>query len=201
MIEQLADWIQTRNELEIFHIIGYIVALILFTAIMLFIWFDTAPPEEKKGPTLQDHQAEDDFASFQKMLMGKNAHTGETTRYSWMQNEHDLDIFIPISETTEKKNVQVKTTTSHVKIVIDGMVALDDDFEAPVVPDDCFWQLDESKKQKVLWLSFSKKKPEIWKFIFMADAPSADEEIGNFAESDLLLPRFRKPTTGASSQP
>jgi hypothetical protein len=168
---------------------------------MVFIYFDTAPPEEKKGPTLQDHQAEDDFASFQKMLMGKNAHTGQTTRYSWMQNEQDLDVFIPISETTAKKDIHVKTTMSHVKVVIDGAVALDDDFHAPVVPDDCFWQLDETKKQKVLWLSFSKKAPAIWKFIFMADVPSADEDVDNFAETDLLLPRFVPPTVGANSQP
>jgi hypothetical protein len=214
MIHQIAQWVEHATPEELFKVGGYVVAAVLFVAIMTFVWFDTAPAAEKAGPTLADHQAEDDFASFQQMLLGKNAHTGETSRYSWMQNETDVDVFVPVAPEVDKKSVQVTVTATHVRALVRGRAVLDDDFHAEVVPPDCFWQLDETKKQKVLWLSFQKKAPKVWtRGIFMADAPAADmgdDEGGR--DTDPLLGGAgggggggtgvsRRPMTGAALQP
>ena len=133
MYEKIAHWIETRQPTELFVLGGYVVAGILFISIMTYIWLDTEPEVKKSEPTLADHQAEDDFASFQQMLMGKNAHTGETTRYSFMQNEQDIDVFIPVHHSTSKSSIVVKVTTNHVKVTINGVVTLDDDLYQNVV--------------------------------------------------------------------
>ena len=133
MIDQLVYYIETRKPEELLILGGYVVAGILFISIMLYIWFDTAPEEKKNEPTIADHQAEDDFASFQRMLMGKNAHTGETTRYSFMQNEQDVDVFVPVHHSTSKSSIVVKVTTNHVKVTINGIVTLDDELYQNVV--------------------------------------------------------------------
>ena len=219
MIHQIAQWIEHAAPEELIKVGGYAVAAVLFVSIMAFVWYDTTPEAEKGGPTLADHQAEDDFASFQQMLLGKNAHTGETSRYSWMQNETDVDVFVPVASDVDKNHVQVTVTASRVRASVRGRPVLDDEFFADVVPADCVWQLDETKKQKVLWLSFQKKAPKVWtQYIFLADAPAADAaegDVDGVRDTDPLLGGVeagagvgaggggvsRRPMAGAAMQP
>ena len=75
---------------------------------------------------------------------------GETDKYKWSQNEHEIELILAIppelysSSSLTKKDVSCVLKTDRMSVNVCRETILQGDFYATVDPDECNWQLGDT---------------------------------------------------------
>lgn len=95
---------------------------------------------------------------------------GNTGVFDWSQNENELEVIIPLGDIMVlKKAVNVTITSKHITVEVSKQLLIDDDLYDLVVPDECSWQLSDTKTGRNLEITLFKKTPTVrnqhWKSV------------------------------------
>ena len=182
LVERIAQYITEASHTEMISMGAYAVAIVMLTAIFFYILAitenQTKPPLIGEAMDLSEEEKEEIL--FQELFESKKSVTGGsgiTSRYCWIQNEAELDLFIPIPKGTDVTDITVEIRTNSMKVSFSNTIVIDDLFYSAVKSDESVWQLDDWKGAKRLWCSLVKQKKamsheDYWKCVFTAD----DEE-------------------------
>merc|ERR1712196_54081 len=84
---------------------------------------------------------------------------GKTDRYTWTQNNHEVEMRFPVNSGTTTKDIQYKIRADYIELVIKGEPMLKGALYARVVVDDCIWTFDHDEDgQKALVWNLHKKE-------------------------------------------
>jgi CS domain len=169
----IVDYVESASPTELFVCASYIVGVIMFALIFWYIFESTkedVPVEESNTPV-------DEMELFKNYLANHSLGSGSTDRYSWTQNENEIDLHLPIGHLAARKiqatDVNVEFGTMHIKVDVCEKRVLDDTLSAAVRPQECSWQLDEVKGEQMLWITLAKRVPSTnddpWQYILGAD--------------------------------
>jgi|EP00945_MAST-04E_sp_MAST-4E-sp1_P008833 hypothetical protein len=68
---------------------------------------------------------------------------GETEKYSWDQNETEVEISLPVDQSTKKKNVEILFKPRRLLVQVNfASPAIEGELYQEIVPDECTWMFD-----------------------------------------------------------
>ena len=114
--------------------------------------------------------------SLRQELIKKTAHLddkngGRTRNYTWVQHQvEQFEMFVPVDNDTNSKNMKITFDSKHLKIVVKGEVLVDGELFAAINSDSFLWTLDEVKGKKVIVITFDKiYKMQWWEYVIKGD--------------------------------
>ena len=176
------------QEIAIFtYYVSMIIAGICLMGMAWYIYENRKETVDEQNTNSGNEAGVDEVNEFKKLVAAKNSKikiSGATSRYTWKQNDQEIDIFIPLSNNINRSDIKVEIKTYFIKVHIAGMKVLDDRFKAAVTPDDCNWQIDDWEGTRRLWITVSKKEitssNEYWKYVLVDDEDKeVDGVLGN----------------------
>lgn len=169
--------------METFIIIGLFV--LVAVAVIAFGYYD-AEKRAKKMKELEEEEKKllsslgavngNDFNKMmdEKKDLDPKLSTGATNLYKWTQEASDIEMYVKVDSTINRKEVKCEITSKSLKLLVNDNIILDDDFYAEVNPDECNWQLDGDGNERCVWLTIHKKivtvRKKHWPYILDSDA-------------------------------
>lgn len=140
----------------------------------------TTPPKKGEEEDDEDKKRKEKCAkmdeSLRQELIKKTAHLeekngGRTRNYTWVQHQvEQFEMFIPVDEDTNSKNLKITYDSKHLKVVVKGEVLVDGELFAAINSDSFLWTLDEIKGKKVIVITFDKiYKMQWWDYVIKGD--------------------------------
>lgn len=196
MVQSIVDFIvskiQFSTKVEMIMFASISLAALMLSLLLWFIIDSTREEIIIQAPTYP----EEDISSFQKILderKEKGSTAGSTSKYSWTQNEQEVDIFIPIQEYTLgqviSSDISVDIKGSFIDVKIAGETIISDSFYADVIPSECNWQIEDAADQtRRLWINLYKKKSTTksnhWRHILLTDENAKQMSVFDRTEGD-----------------
>ena len=172
---------------------------VIVVSLTIFIGVIYCSPSKPKKPSSSDKSGTDrddnKFPSFSdyKNLLDSNYDGdilyGETDKYTWNQNESEIEMFIMLDEYyAQDKNINAKDIKITIKsttllVIINGSEVINGEFYEKVIPDDCSWLIDTLRSgKKQLWFTFMKATPTVkykhWKSLLKGDQEMKASKLG-----------------------
>lgn len=106
-----------------------------------------------------------------------NYYSGKYGDYIWHQNADQVFVYIPIDETVERKNIQVKFAAKSVSVNVNEVEIVCFPCTERIIPDGSFWTFERDKDNKrYIHLDMEKRYRMInWKGIFGDQSAEADD--------------------------
>lgn len=117
-------------------------------------------------------------------ISDKDGFGGKTDKYTWTQNEDEVDIYIPSEPELRARDVSVIFKTQHLEVQVNGMAVVKGQTFKDIIPDECVWQLDKTEEiSKVqVWITLRKKTPternQHWAAVIHGDASINPQKFG-----------------------
>ncbi len=127
-----------------FHFITFV--FILFVALVIFVYrmLDKKYESTENGENVN---VNNNLSDLSQMILdsGKTQDYlyGCTNKYTWSQNETEIELLLPVSEEISKKNVKCNIKANKLTLVINENIQLDGDLYSEVIPEECNWQLGD----------------------------------------------------------
>jgi hypothetical protein len=111
---------------------------------------------------------------------------GETDTYFWQQTEQEMEVYVKLSgdlADAPKRSVQVQVRASSLQVAVGGVVAVQGQLAAEVLPGESNWQIDDtSGRGRCIWVTLFKKartEPKnYWPGVFQHDIDLLNEGRG-----------------------
>lgn len=165
-----------------------VVLVFIGTIALLYVWWSRNRKEEPKNDKAQSKMTDQDFKKLLDTSKDSDYLHGETDRYKWSQNEHEIEIDLTIpsslysSSTLTKKDISCVMKIDRISVTIRGEDVLSGDFYALVDPDECNWQIDKDGGKECLSITIKKKVPTVrnqhWKCVLKGDAEVDTSKLG-----------------------
>ena len=126
------------------NVIGFILFILSFS-LSYYLWGLFRKKNKKIAVTKEDKivSPEFDLAKLLDTSKDKNYLYGKTDKYTWSQNEKEIDLILdlPNSLSISKKDINCTIKSKSVKVVVNGNTILDGNFYSLVDPNECSWQI------------------------------------------------------------
>lgn len=172
-----------------------VVSLTIFIGV---IYCRSSKPKKSSSFDIDKSRIDGDDTNFQnfsdyKNLLDSNYDGdklyGETDKYTWNQNESEIEMFIMLGEyyaqdkDISAKNIKVTIKSTTLLVIINGREVINGEFYEKVIPDDCSWLIDTLRSgKKQLWFTFMKATPTVkykhWKMLLKGDQEMKASKLG-----------------------
>ena len=140
---------RTRTMENIAYIAGPFVFAILFAVSFAFWDWYRKRQDDSGDISAQLAQADEDEEpiSFDKLMSQNDSDilSGATDKYTWTQNDKEVEIYVSVETSVRGKDVQCIIDSENLVVMVRGEVLLEGSFYAPVVPDECNWQIGNNR--------------------------------------------------------
>jgi hypothetical protein len=132
---------------NLMYIIGPLILAALFGISFAFWnWYSKRQNEEEFQLPAEEGEALD-TSTFDKLLSGgkkSDILSGTTDKYDWMQNDKEIEVYVRVDSSVKGKEVKCIIEAHKLVVAVRGKAILDGEFYAPVLPEECNWQIGES---------------------------------------------------------
>jgi hypothetical protein len=177
-----------------FQLILTLVLILLTVAVRaVYTYFQKQPAASQAGPEdwkkQFDQSGEDDDADDFAKFASRDGDVlrGSTETYEWSQSETEMEVWVflkdvPDSAALRGKDIKVDISLQRLRIQVNGKVITDGELHGMVLVDDCFWQLDEHKGDRVVWITLYKLAPternQHWRSVLKGDTEADLSSLG-----------------------
>ena len=184
-------------EIDMLYIQVFIGVIVVSLTIFIgVIYCNPSKPKKSsssdKSGTDRDDSKFPSFSDYKNLVDSNydgNILYGETDKYSWNQNESEIEMFIMLDEYyAQDKNINAKDIKIAIKsttllVIINGIEVINGEFYEKVIPDDCSWLIDTLRSgKKQLWFTFMKATPTVkykhWKSLLKGDKEMKASKLG-----------------------
>lgn len=120
-----------------------------------------------------------------------NYYSGTFGDYFWHQNADQVLVYIPITESITKNDVNVKFGATKVSVIIDDLDAITFECIERIIPDGSFWCIEKDRTgQRYVQLDLEKRFRMInWKALFQA---ASEEQVDEAVRRSEMLTKLMK---------
>ena len=99
---------------------------------------------------------------------------GETDKYTWVQTQKDLTIYINIDSEILKNKIDVNVTSNILFVKIHNNIIINNDFLKTVKVENYSWYISNDKDGRFLIIEIDKFKEEWWNSVLKNDIEKID---------------------------
>jgi len=128
--------------------IGFSLFVFLFALSFVF-WRFMSTKSTSKNPVSSENDSEikhgyNDFSQLLDKSKDKDYLNGTTSKYSWLQNEREIEITVPIAGSISRKELKCVFNPGSLTLVHNTEEILNGELYAEVIPAECNWQIGKS---------------------------------------------------------
>jgi hypothetical protein len=169
--------------MELQYVIA-IAAIVISIAIafLIYSWKSASNSNFDEIPSEQNQFVPENFQDILNNKRDDDILGGKTDKYDWHQNDQEVEVYLKVVGNVGAKQVNCKILKDNVKVLVNGVVALEGDFYAPVIPEECNWQMDGDGENRKIWITLHKEAPttrnQHWKYVIEGDEAIDTSRLG-----------------------
>mmetsp|Transcript_33803 Transcript_33803/g.44597 ORF Transcript_33803/g.44597 Transcript_33803/m.44597 type:complete len:336 (+) Transcript_33803:49-1056(+) len=104
----------------------------------------------------------------QEALHPSPMQSGETERYLWSQTQDEVEVILPVPQSTQCGDIKHELTPNTISLTVQGQKLIEGNLFATVVPEESTWVLDKDQNNKRIVWSLQKTEPtknRQWQYI------------------------------------
>lgn len=116
-------------------------------------------------------------------ISDKDGFGGTTDKYTWTQNEDEVDVYVPADPDLRSKDVSVSFKSQHLHVRVHGSTVVEGQTFKDIIPDECVWQLDKTEDGEIkVWITLRKRvsteKNQHWASVIQGDPSINPQKFG-----------------------